>query len=436
MSSLLRNIQAGGPGWLQGAMTLGGGSAITSLTIGAMFGYEFLWVQPVAMIVGCIMLFALAHQTLSTGQRPFVAMKQHLSGGLAWLWAIAALGSSVIWGFSHYPLSAGMLEEAIEVGSGFSLKADGQAAARDLYLFALALLVWAVCAGTVWHYGKGRRAVRLFEHGIKLLSLMIILSVGWVVVSASLNGSIDWGRVLWGFVPHSLPEDALGVTTMMAALGTAVGINMTFVYGYTLLRRGWGREERPLARFDILLGLVLPYLLVTSLISIAAAASLHYGDASVESRLAPAQAGAMFAAAGLGDLVGRLIFPLGVLGMAIGSLVMHMLTCGVAAMEMFNLKEGSNAHRLACLIPTPAVLGVFLWPVMGPYVILPTSAFCGLLLPIAYVGWLVLNNREGYLGADTPKGVRAAAHNLAMLSCVLLVTASVVYSTLVGIGWL
>lgn len=436
MNGLLRNIRAGGPGWLQGAMTLGGGSAITSLTIGAMFGYEFLWVQPVAMIVGCIMLFALAHQTLSTGQRPFLAMKHHFSGGLAWLWAIAALGSSVIWGFSHYPLSAGMLEEAIEVSSGFSLKADGQAVARDLYLFALAVLVWAVCAGTAWHYGKGSRAVRLFEHGIKVLSLIIVLSFGWVVVSASLNDSIDWSRVLWGFVPHSLPEDALGVTTMMAALGTAVGINMTFVYGYTLLRRGWGRPDRTLARFDILLGLVLPYLLVTSLISIAAAASLHHGDTSVESRLAPAQAGAMFAAAGLGDLVGRLIFPLGVLGMAAGSLVMHMLTCGAAAMEMFNLKEGSNAYRLACLIPTPAVLGVFLWPVMGPYVILPTSAFCGLLLPIAYVGWLVLNNREGYLGADTPKGARAALYNLAMLSCVLLVTASVVYSTLVGIGWL
>ena len=31
-----------GPGWLQGAMTLGGGSAVTSLTIGALFGYEFL----------------------------------------------------------------------------------------------------------------------------------------------------------------------------------------------------------------------------------------------------------------------------------------------------------------------------------------------------------------------------------------------------------
>ena len=88
MSNLVDRIREGGPGWLQGAMTLGGGSAITSLSIGAMFGYEYLWVQPVAMIIGCIMLFALAHQTLSTGERPFTAMRDHFSPSIAWLWAM------------------------------------------------------------------------------------------------------------------------------------------------------------------------------------------------------------------------------------------------------------------------------------------------------------------------------------------------------------
>ncbi len=436
MSGVLEHIRNGGPGWLQGAMTLGGGSAITSLTIGAVFGYEFLWVQPLSMIIGCVMLFALAHQTLSTGQRPFAAMRNHLSPTLAWLWAIAALGSSVIWGFSHYPLSAGMLEESIEVVLGFELKGEDEGVARQAYLFLLAVLVWVVCATTVWHYGKAARAVRLFENGIKLLSALVVLSFAWVVASAFVSGGIDWGRVLWGFVPHSLPDDALGVTTMMAALGTAVGINMTFVYGYTMLRRGWGRAERTLANYDIVLGLVIPYLLVTSLISVAAAASLHGGEGAIQARLAPSEASSMFAASGMGELVGRLVFPLGVLGMAAGSLVMHMLTCGAAAMEMFDLEEGSRAYRLACLIPTPAVLGVFLWSTMGPYVILPTSAFCGFLLPIAYTGWLLLNNRKAYLGEDRPVGIRAVAFNAVMATCVITVLSSAVYSTSVGLGWL
>ncbi|MEM7218696.1 MAG: divalent metal cation transporter [Pseudomonadota bacterium] len=429
MSALWQSIRAGGPGWLQGAMTLGGGSAITSLTLGAAFGYEFLWVQPVAMLIGCVMLFALAHQTLSTGEAPFEAMRRHVSPTLAWLWGIAALASSVIWGFSHYPLAAGMLEEAVAVSAGLTVSG----AARELYLFVLALLVWALCALTVWRYTNGGVGVRAFETAIKLLSALVIAAFAWVVLRA--GERIDWGHVLAGFVPSSLPTTGFGVTTLMAALGTAVGINMTFVYGYTLLDRGWGRDERPLARIDIVLGLVLPYLLVTTLISVAAAGALH-GDGDLASRISPARAGEMFVAAGLGEVAGRLIFPLGVLGMAVGSLVMHMLTCGAAAKAMLALNDDSLGYRLACLLPTPAVLGVFLWSSMGPYVILPTSAICGFLLPIAYVGWLLLNNRGAFLGNDMPTGARRIAYNAAMLACIALVAASVCYSTGVGLGWL
>jgi Mn2+/Fe2+ NRAMP family transporter len=427
-------VRLSGPGWLQGAMTLGGGSAITSLTIGAVYGYELLWVQPLSMLIGCIMLFALSHQTLSTGVKPFAAMRDHVNPQLAWLWALAALASSIIWGFSHYPLSAGMLEEIIAVSSGFSLQ-DSPGMGRELYLFALALLVWAICAYTAWHYGAGGRAVTVFESAIKVLSCMIVLSFAWVVITASAAGQIDWGAALAGYVPGNLPSDRAGVTTIMAALGTAVGINMTFVYGYTLLDKGWGPAHRELARWDIVMGLVIPYILVTGLISIAAAGAFYGSDLSVQGKLAPAQAAAMFSDAGMGPVTGRLVFALGVLGMAVGSLVMHMLCCGAAARALFNLEHNSLQYRLALLLPTPAVLGVFLWSSMGPYVILPTSAICGFLLPIAYVGWLFLNNNSAYLGDDQPRGGRRVVFNCAMLLCILTVLASVTYSTGVALGW-
>ncbi|MFK8048119.1 MAG: divalent metal cation transporter [Halioglobus sp.] len=427
-------VRLSGPGWLQGAMTLGGGSAITSLTIGGVYGYELLWVQPLSMIIGCIMLFALSHQTLSTGMSPFKAMRDFVHPGLAWAWAIAALASSIIWGFSHYPLSAGMLEEIVLVGSGFSLKESG-GLARDFYLLGLAILVWMVCAYTAWNYGGGGRAVRWFENAIKLLSGMIILSFAAVVFSASMADQVDWGAVAAGYIPRSLPDDSAGVTTMMAALGTAVGINMTFIYGYTLLQRGWGRSHRALSRYDIVIGLVLPYILVTSLISIAAAGAFYGSDLDIQGKLSPAQAGVMFAQVGLGEITGRLIFAFGILGMAVGSLVMHMLCCGSAAAEMFGWEHNSHKYRLALLLPTPAVLGVFVWSTMGAYVVLPTSAICGLLLPIAYVGWLVLNNRPDYLGQDSPSGGRAAVLNTAMIVCIGVVLISVVYSTSVKLGW-
>lgn len=425
-------IRLSGPGWLQGAMTLGGGSAIASLTIGGVYGYELLWVQPLAMLVGCIMLFALSYQTLSTGEKPFSAMKR-VHPGLAWGWAIAALASSIIWGFSHYPLSAGMLEEVIHTSTGF--KPDN-GIGRELYLFGLAVLVWCVCAYTAWNYGKGGAAVRLFENGIKLLSMLTVIAFAWVVISASLSGNIDWGRVLAGFVPGNLPTDGQGVMTVMAALGAAVGINMTFVYGYTLLNRGWGKAERELSRYDIVMGLVLPYILVTSLISIAAAAALSATEGDIAGKLSPAMASQIFVKAGLDEITASLVFSLGILGMAVGSLVMHMLTCGFAASEMFGWETNSKRYRLALLLPTPAVLGVFVWSSMGAYVVLPTSAICGFLLPIAYIGWLILNNRQDYLGEDLPKGKVKLIFNLAMILCIFTVLASICYTVSVKMGWL
>ena len=404
------------------------GSAITSLTIGGVYGYELLWVQPVAMLIGCIMLFALSHQTLSTGVKPFTAMRDFVHPSLAWFWAIAALASSIIWGFSHYPLSAGMMEEIVSVTTGFDLK-QSEGAGREIYLFVLAILVWAVCAFTAWNYGAGGRAVKIFETTIKFLSGMIILSFAWVVLHASLNNQVDWSAVFAGYIPGSLPSDKAGITTIMAALGTAVGINMTFIYGYTLLERGWGPAHRELSRYDIVLGLVIPYVLVTGLISIAAAGAFYGSDMSIQGKLSPAQAGEMFSAAGMGPVTGRLIFAFGILGMAIGSLVMHMLCCGAAAGAMFNWEPHSRNYRLALLLPTPAVLGVFLWSTMGAYVVLPTSAACGFLLPIAYLGWLAQNNRADYLGDDRPTGSKRSLYNSAMIICIVMVLASVCYST-------
>ena len=73
-----------GPGWLQGAITLGGGSLAGALYLGVIMGYRMMWLQPVAMILGVIMLSAISYVTLSTGERPFKTLKQHISPALAW----------------------------------------------------------------------------------------------------------------------------------------------------------------------------------------------------------------------------------------------------------------------------------------------------------------------------------------------------------------
>ena len=96
-------------------MTLGGGTAASALFAGAAFGYQLLWVGPVAIVLGIVMLSAISYQTLSTGERPFEAMRRHAGGPLAWGWAIGALAASIIWHFPQYALASAALVDVGEV---------------------------------------------------------------------------------------------------------------------------------------------------------------------------------------------------------------------------------------------------------------------------------------------------------------------------------
>ena len=62
---------------------------------------------------------------------------------------------------------------------------------------------------------------------------------------------------------------------MISAAATAVGINMTFLFPYSLLRKGWGKEFRGLAIFDLCTGMFIPYVLATACVVIASSAQFH-----------------------------------------------------------------------------------------------------------------------------------------------------------------
>ncbi|HPY51070.1 MAG TPA: hypothetical protein PLO68_14470, partial [Sedimentisphaerales bacterium] len=82
-------VRLSGPGWLQSGITVGGVSFASSLYLGVLSGFTFLWLQPVAMMWGIVMLAAIAYVTLSSGERPLRAINQHVSPVLGWSWLLA-----------------------------------------------------------------------------------------------------------------------------------------------------------------------------------------------------------------------------------------------------------------------------------------------------------------------------------------------------------
>jgi manganese transport protein len=415
-----------GPGWLQSALILGSGSAMASLFAGAFLEYRLLWVQPVAIALGVVMFSAMSYQTLSTGIRPFHAMKHYLHPVVGWSWVIGALLATLIWHLPQYALAAGMTDDMIKAITGWT---PSSPAAQTIVLLGIGVAVLGVSTAVVWTYSSGHRGVRLYERILKAFVWMIVLAFTIVIVRRAMDGGVQWGRLFKGFLPLYIPTDPRGVSIVMAAFSAATGINATFLFPYTLLARGWGKEHRGLSRFDLLTGMLLPFAIATSLMIIATACTIYdpVQFASGSTALSPIKAAAMLQAAGLSRFFSRIVFGLGILGMALSSITMQMLICGFAACEVFGVEPGGWRYRLACLIPAPGMIGVVLWKYVGPWIGIPTSAICGLMLPIAFVAIFVLNNNRRYLGADRPSGTKAVVWNIAMIVSIGVTFASIIY---------
>jgi Mn2+/Fe2+ NRAMP family transporter len=392
-----------GPGYLQSAMTLGGGTVSSALFAGAIFGYQLLWVAPLAMALGLVMLTAISWQTLSTGRRPWPAMREHAGPFFAWAWALGALLSSIIWQFPQYALASAVLVDIGDVVGfpGISPVATGAV-----------VLVWAIAVSGL--YGRSERAVRLYERLLQTMVWGIVACFAWVVVQ---TGVTDWGALMRGFLAFEIPghrNGIAGVTLVLSGLSAAVGVNMVFLYPYTLLAKGWGREHRELAQVDLVIGMFVPYAIAVSLVVIATANTLHLDPSVVGMQLSPVEAARVLASS-VGPLAGRFVFGLGVLGMALSSITLQMLTCGFVGVELFGLQVGSWRHRAATWLPVPGVLGCVYWSDIAVWVAVPTNIICGLFLPAAYLGFCVLQRSRAYLGSDRPRGLLGGLWLAAML---------------------
>ena len=403
-----------GPGWMQSAMTIGGGTAMASLFAGAFYQYRLLWLQPLTMVIGIVMLSALSYQTLMTNERPFVAMKKFVNPFFAWVWAIATLGSTMIWHFSMYALATGMSKDVIQAVVGQNIFGNTNS---TLVLFFLGLIFMMIAIGVVWNYNKGGKGIKRFELVLKSMVWFIIFCFLFIVIERSLAKDIQWGAVLKGFIPNYLPLDKRGVTLIMAAFSATVGINMTFLFGYSYLKKGWGKEHKGLAVFDMITGMLIPFSLATALMIIATGATIYdparFADGST--KLSPIETAYLLQEAGIPRIISRVTFGLGIVSMAFNAIILHMIVCGFAACEIFNIKPGTIKEKLATLIPVPGLLGVIYWEDIGPWIAMPTGAIAGLLLPVAYIGFFILNNSKKYLGEYKPKGLKALVWNIAMI---------------------
>ncbi|NQZ59589.1 MAG: divalent metal cation transporter, partial [Lentisphaeraceae bacterium] len=475
-----------GPGWLQSAITLGGGSLAGALFLGVVGGTEFLWVQLAAMIMGVVMLSAIAYVTLSSGKSPYKMIRDDVNPVLAWGWLLASLMANMIWVMPQYALSYSALTDnlGVDLGGGMSSKV------------IISLVIFTFCTAMVMTYGKGGKGQKVFDIGTKLVVGAIVVT--FMIVSFKIifiDKTFSLGTVLAGFIPSmshfSEPVGAIGEqlskldpavqgfwkseimdiqqTVLIAAAAFAVGVNMTFMMPYSIIARGWNKNFRGLAVFDLSTGMLIPFVLATSCVVIASAAAFHgkaqgaivqkdgiyivneAASKKVQSGLngiiakreksldKPMSQQELVMATFLikrdtgsftkalegvvGPKMANLIFGLGVLAMGLSTITMLMLICGFCVCEFFGFEHGGKQHKMGTLLGTTGLLWFVVWTGgSAPYLAAITGTFGFIFLPIAYISFLLLFNSKKAMGENMPSGASRIKWNVLMGFSTLLIS--------------
>ena len=461
-----------GPGWLQGAITLGGGSLGSALYLGVVAGFGLMWLQPLAMICGIIMLSAIAYVTLSTEERPFGSINRNISPLLGWSWLIATIMANIVWTMPQFSLGTAAIQQNLGILNGNV----GQGVIIAL-LLGIGLFV-------NYLYQAGGQGAKAFDLIIKVMVGLIVLSFMAVVVTLTANDAVPWGQIFSGFIPDfslltkpsgayadliAASSNADAWTTkladqqrdiIIAAFGTAVGINMTWLLPYSLLKKRWGQKHRGLSIVDLSIGLFIPFFLATACVVIASASAFHtkandLKDADgnyTEAALVHIEAGTKFLKAPndadkdlaamtvkrdanalaitlepfAGPAVSQKIFGLGVLGMAVSTIIILMLINGLAFQELLAGKAATAAEfkpnkmifYLGCGISGLAgACYPLVWTngAAKAALTVPTSVIGGSLLPIAYFTFFLMMNSKRVLGDKRPEGTARIIWNVLMI---------------------
>ena len=478
-ATLKTYLSLSGPGWLQGALTLGGGSLAGALFIGVIGGLNFLWVQLFAMIIGVIMLSAIAYVTLSARQSPYKLIRDQINPVLAWGWLISSLMANMIWVMPQYALSYSAITEnlGLSLGGGITEKA------------IISLVIFAVCTAIVMTYGKGSKGQKFFDLTVKIVVAAIVLTFMAVSIKIVFIDQVySLSDIAAGFVPSSdhftSPQGAIAEqlakldlsvqpywraqildiqqTVLIAAAAFAVGVNMTFMMPSSLIARGWNKNFRGLAIFDLSTGMLIPFVLATSCIVIASAATFHgqSQDSLIEvnghyqvnqhaskkviagmenslkqrseaisdiaisdeeivmaSYLIKRDTGTFIKSLEriMGPEMAHIVFGLGILAMGLSTIVMLMLISGFCVCELGGYEHGGKEHKRGTLLATTGLLWFVVWTGgSAPYLAAITGTFGFIFLPIAYISFFLLLNSKKALGENAPVGRSRTMWNLLM----------------------
>ena len=171
MPNIKKFLNNSGPAWIQAAVTLGGGTLVSSLYIGVIGGYQFLWVPMLSMLSGIMMLWALSFVSLSPsirGKRPFEVMKSKISPTLAWAWLLSTVFANVTFCAAQFALATDAIQKNLSI--------------EDVPIYLITLLIALFSFLMIYGFSQDGKITTYIQHFIKALVALIVLSFMGVAI--------------------------------------------------------------------------------------------------------------------------------------------------------------------------------------------------------------------------------------------------------------
>ena len=378
-------VKLGGPGFMDAATTLGAGTLTAAMLSGAAFGYKTMWLLWVSMGLGIFMMAACARFTCRGGFR-VIAEQNRYHGWVVGSLMTGLIGSAavaVIFNYGQYSLGTHLIESlAPMLGFEFPRQINW-------------VVFMAITSAMTLSYGRGSRGITVVETFMKLAIVTMLVCFG---VCLLLVG-VDWGAMVRGILVPWLPSGVEGVDLFVASSAAAIGVMDWVLFQYAGLARGWGRKHETLARFDIVFGLFLPFVLVNYLVIAVFAGTLHKLGQTPETATELAKALAPL----LGPTWSQVLFYVAFLAVPVTTTVGMSIAGAIAIHEAMGWEPDTRSWRwrVCALLPQLGFLAV--WYPRPVWLVVAIAAFLSLSNNI--VGWsfyLLLNDRRA-LGEDRCK---------------------------------
>lgn len=392
-------VKLSGPGFMNAAFTLGAGSFASSVTLGAAYGYDMLWIPLYSFAFGIFML-ALAARFVTASETPVIEAQDKYHGKFFGSFAtglVACFIASIVYSFGQYALGADAVTSLFAV-AGIEIPKS----VSWIFLVAVSVPLSLMYGG-----GENPKGVKFVENAMKVMIGIMLVVFGAVLCVTGINVP----AVFKGLLVPKLPSGIDGIIMLIGSLTATIGVMDWMLFNNGMLSRGYSEEHETLGRFDAFFGGLLPVTLILSFVSIAFAEAFS-GKAGIPTT-SEELCGALMGV--IPSIWIQLGFYIGIMALVISSMIGLSVTCATSFYQSTNVPRNPKAwyHPVIVLAPQIGFLGAFFGkPVM---IVVTVAAMQSLFNWISGNSWYLLANDPRYLGN---KVVQSRFFNAGILVCI------------------